>query len=74
MKKLFADKYKSEIIQGHLYELVEKMTDLKRENYYAMKDVDKRKDQIREIELALTELNVPFEKDYDPIQELSDYD
>ena len=60
MSKLFEDKYKSSILQQQITKLVEKMAELKRENYYDMIKVDRRKDEINQIEFALTELGIPL--------------
>jgi hypothetical protein len=43
------------------------MTDLKRENYYAMQHIENRNRDILQIEEALKELEIPIEN-------ISDYD
>ena len=64
--ELFKDKYQNKIVRDVLIDLVEQMTELKRKNYHDMLEVDKRKDKIREIEGALTELGIPFKIDWNP--------
>lgn len=76
MKKYeyFKDKYKSLIIQNHLIDLIEKMTELKRLNYYDMSTIERRNNEIKEIEQALTELNIPFEKYFEILNDLTQDD
>lgn len=62
---LFKDKINSPILREYVEQLVRDMTDLKRENYYAMIKVEERNSKIQAIENALIELKIEFKKEYD---------
>jgi uncharacterized protein (UPF0305 family) len=54
----FNEKYTSPKIKSFLEELIQEITELKRQNYHASLDIEKRNDQIKENEFALKELGI----------------
>lgn len=71
---LFKDKYQSSVLREYIEKLIRDMTDLKRENYYDMEKVNKRKKQITEMEVALKELGIEVGEGFDPDLSEDDYE
>jgi hypothetical protein len=67
---LFKDKYESPVLREYIEKIVRDMAALKQKNYEVMREVDRRKDEIAKIELALKELNIPT--DFDPDADFDD--
>jgi len=67
---LFKDKYESQILREYIEKIVRDMAELKQKNYEVMQEVDRRKDEIAKIELALKELNIPI--DFNPDADFDD--
>lgn len=57
----FKDKYNSPMLREYIEKIIREMAELKRKNYYAMIEVDKRKDELNKMEAALKELNIEVE-------------
>ncbi len=66
---LFKDKYDSHIICEYLEKLIREMSDLKRENYYTQEKIDERNIKIKDIEKALTQLNIPIDNVFEEVDE-----